>query len=103
MYTETIDLTLGGNEYTAPVDFEYAAPEEGSATSPDIQEEVTIYKISLEVADNIWATLDDEYTDFAKEQVLDWIHDKQEQANLDKAETYTERRMREMENETWRP
>lgn len=83
MSTEEINLTVGGNEYNASIDFSYTPEVAGSSVSPPSDEGITIYKISLEVATNIWATMDDEYTDFAKEQVLDWIHTKQEDSELE--------------------
>lgn len=102
MNTETIDLNIGGVDFSrCLVDFEYEFADKGSSVQPPYPEQLTIYRVQF-ICDYaagfdmaFWADLQEQHFCMVELQVLDWIHEQQE-------ESYTDMQMRKMENEEFR-
>lgn len=79
------EISIKGVEYNASIEFDYTPPEKGNGPAsfygptPDIDESFSIVRVQLEVAENIWATLDSEYEHVADQYV--WAHIEKEREN----------------------
>lgn len=91
MHTETINLTIAGIDHDkCLVNFEYSSADAGAPDQPPYDEELTIYRVQIPHNDyhgynfEWWTDLQADYFHLVNEQVLDWIHAKQEDAELDR-------------------
>ena len=86
MYTEVIDLNIGGVEFTeCLVDFDYEAADSGSSVQPPYDEELHVYRVQFELSEcegfdvTIWTDLQDIHFHLVAPQILEWIHARQEE------------------------